>query len=127
MWDFHKQYTSAIITFFIIAILLISGPVQAMTLSIIDLPDYAEIGEIINFMLDIDIDASERVPIKEIILSINSTECRYHTNGTLNPISPVNCSAFTLTRTQDTPYTYGQGYGHDNYTTQNYGYGYGYG
>ncbi|MCK5699364.1 MAG: hypothetical protein KAH93_05935, partial [Candidatus Aenigmarchaeota archaeon] len=122
-----KPYISPIITFSIIAILLISGPVQAMTVKIMSLPGQATLGDEINFTLKIDIETGERIPIKEIMLNIDSTECRYHLNGTLNSSSPANCSAFTLTQTQDAPYTYGQRYGYGSNNQQNYGYGYGYG
>ena len=127
MQNTTKPYITPILTFFIMAILVISGPAQALTLIITSLPETAAQGSEINFMLDIDIASGERIPIKDIMLSINSTECRYDLAGTLNTSSPQSCSAFTLTRTQNAPYTEGQRHGYDNNTTQDYGYGYGYG
>lgn len=124
-----KPYLSVMITFFVIAILFISGPVQAVILDIQNLPTEAKAGDIISFIFRIDIDPDERIPLNLLILDIDGTECRYYLNGTLIPGSPQSCDAFDLTQTNLASYTYGYGYAGDFMTSeqQYYGYGYGYG
>lgn len=124
-----KPYISVMITFFVIAILFISGPVQAVILNIQNLPAEAGIGDKISFIFRIDIDPHERIPLKQLILDIDGTECNYYLNGTLLHGSSQACNAFTLAETNQAPYTYGYGYASDAMTSeqQYYGYGYGYG
>lgn len=129
MHSASKPYISVMITFFVIAILLISGPAQAVILDIQSLPTEAKAGDIISFIFRIDIDPHERIPLNQLILDIDGTECNYYINGTLLPGSPQACNAFTLAETNQAPYTYGYGYASDAMTSQQqyYGYGYGYG
>ena len=124
-----KPYLSVMITFFVIAILFISGPVQAVILDIQNLPPEAGVGEKISFIFRIDIDPNERIPLNQLMLDIDGTECRYNLNGMLLPESPQACDAFNLTLTNQAPYTYGYMYANDSMTSeqQYYGYGYGYG
>ena len=120
----NKQYVSILITFFIVAILMISGPAQAVSLSITGIPTQATVGDKITFMFRIDIEPGERIPIEQINLTAGNTECAYYLNGT--PVPGQACEGFTLALAGQAPYTYGYGYGHDS-QVQYYGYGYGYG
>ncbi|MFH1126825.1 MAG: hypothetical protein ABIG84_06135 [archaeon] len=123
----ERAYTSALITIFTLAILLASGPAEAVRLDISGLPQNAAIGDIITFTFHIDIDTGERIPLEEIILAIDGTGCAYSINGTLSPSSPQICSTFTLTPTSLSSYTYGYGYANDNSTSHQHHFGYGYG
>lgn len=120
----NKQYVSTLITFFIVAILLISGPAQAVSLSITGIPSQATVGDKISFTFRIDIEPGERIPIEQINLTVDNTECAYYLNGT--PVFGQACEGFTLAPAEQAPYTYGYGYGYDS-QVQYYGYGYGYG
>ncbi len=120
----NKQYISILTTFFIIAMLLISGPAQAVSLSITGVPSQATVGDKITFTFTIDIEPGERIPIERISLAVGNTECAYYLNGT--PVPGQACGGFTLALTEQAPHTYGYGYGYDS-QVQYYGYGYGYG
>ncbi len=120
----NKQYISTLITFFIVVILMISGPAQAVSLSIIGIPSPATVGDKISFTFRIDIEPGERIPIEQINLTVDNTECAYYMNGT--PVPGQACKGFALALTEQAPYTYGYGYGYDS-QVQYYGYGYGYG
>lgn len=121
----HKKqfFAKTIITLFIVSILIISGPGQAVSVVISGLnPSYSQ-GNSINFTMLITInDRDKFVPMTNITLDITGARSfngTFRLDGT--PISgdPI-ISLMPVSTPQPDQYGYGYGYGY------NLGYGYGY-
>lgn len=136
----NKKLTSIILSVIVIAILLLSGPVSAITISVDTNKDtyYQADDSSIVITGTIDLETTEILNITEYVVQIkNSTSnliknCSISTDGTVS-----NCDNITASITYNGDYIngtrYGYGYGYSSlsgtYTTANqtFGYGYGYG
>jgi len=136
----NKKLTSVTLTIVIIAILLLSGPVSAITVSVDTNKStyYKADDSTITITGTIDLENTEILNITEYVVQIkNSTSnliknCSISSGGTVS-----NCNNITATVTYNGDYMngtrYGYGYGYSSlsgtYTTANqtFGYGYGYG
>ena len=132
----HKNSLISIITsVFVIAVLLVAGPADAVLLQIKDLPDFAYRGTVVNFIFDIDLGPMERIPVQSIVIELvnpdtSATICSFYPNGTLMPESFAifRCQALSIKSTRIVDATPGNRFGYDKTTGywQHYGYGDGY-
>jgi len=130
--ELKKGVASLVLTSIIILTLVLMTPAQAVELNISTDKATYKINDIVTFNFKIDIQQSERVPIKELTLKINNIEkCKFKVNGEI--IS--GCQNMTINQIQALNYGYGYmqgtGFGHNGatgieQTTYGYGYGYGY-
>ncbi|HIH31574.1 TPA: PGF-pre-PGF domain-containing protein [Candidatus Woesearchaeota archaeon] len=140
----NSRVISVILTFFVIGILIFSGPTKAVEITLstpmVDgeaLTGDATIGDVISFNATIDYSAGENIPIQNISILVNgSVECVFDIDGT-NLSGGSLCDGFTVTL-NDSNYVYanasryGYGFGVDvNGTTTtvntSFGQGFGYG
>jgi hypothetical protein len=122
---------STIITLFIVAMLIISGPAQAVAVNIAGLdPSYTK-GEDVDFQIKIDInDPDQYVSITNISLDLNGPVKKtifFTLDG--KQISPGCNIEITPVSIPKDDFGYGNGYGYDTRAGYGYdlGYGYGYG
>lgn len=125
---------STIITLFIVGMLILSGPAQAVAVSILNGQDSYTKGSDIDFQIKLDInDPDQYVSITNISLDLNGP-----VNQTIfftldgKRISPGGCNIeITPVSIPKDDFGYGDGYGYDSGYGYNlgkgYGYGYGYG
>ena len=120
---------STIITLIIVAMLIISGPAQAVAVSILGQPGPYTRGSDIDFQVKIEInDPDKYVPVTNISLDLTGAVNRriiFGLDG--NPISGncnINIEPVSIP-TDD--FGYGNGYGYDAGTGYGYDFGYGYG
>jgi len=119
---------STIITLAIVAMLLISGPAQAVTVLISGMQNSYTKGEDIDFQLIIELNEQDKyVPLTNIsldlignvtrkaVFALDGTQISGTCNIKMKPISVPNADDF------------GHGYGYDSGYGYNFGYGYGYG
>lgn len=127
----NKSFASGtFVTLLIVAMLIFSGPAQAVSVIISGLePSYPQ-GTLVNFSVSIDIiDLDKYVPVTNISIKVNGLTYLMRTftlDGT--PIS--GDSIISITQVQGpgpSDYGYGYGYGMDHGYGYNFGYGYGYG
>ena len=132
----RSTFISSLISVFVVAVLLVAGPVDAAFLQIKDLPGQAYRGSEVSFTLDIDIVPQERIPVDTVILEIiepqgGTTLCSFYPDGTLTPASSAKykCLALDIVNTRLVNVSFGPRTGYDNETgsQHNYGYGYGFG
>ncbi len=123
--------TSTLITIFIVVMLIISGPAQAVSVIISGLQTtpYAQ-GSRVNFQVQIKInDPDQFVPITNISLNVTGPTNKARTfllDGT--PIAGdaiINITGVSIPPSAD--FGYGYGYGYDAGTGHGYNFGYGYG
>ncbi|WP_096207418.1 PGF-pre-PGF domain-containing protein [Candidatus Methanoperedens nitratireducens] len=129
--------SSALITVFIVIMLIISGPAQAVSVKIADLDSSYTSGSSISFKIKIDIeDLDQYVPITNISLDLTgpsgvNKKSTFYLNGTPIPGGDSNISISPDDKNPSGKYGYGYGYGFDDVLDQGtdfgYGYGYGYG
>ncbi|MFH1212320.1 MAG: hypothetical protein V1659_05350 [Candidatus Woesearchaeota archaeon] len=133
----HTKTISTLITLLVIFLVILSGPGAAIRATITASDDEVEKGDDISFITQVSVNANERVPIEEFILSINGptkkVNCTFYTDGT----AKSGCAGITIIRlTAISNYTYGNtslnetvniepdfGYGY----SLGMGYGYGFG
>lgn len=104
-------------TGFVIALLLLSGPVQGFTLNMTVNKEKPKQGETVTFTTQVDIQQNERLPIDKLILELTGKEkivCTFDRSG--QPLG--GCDNIKITKITDPGY----GYGKD----LNFGYGYGF-
>ena len=132
----RNSFVSILISIFVIAVLVVAGPADAVLLHIKDLPDTAYRGTVVSFIFDIDLGPMERIPIDEIVINITNpdasiTNCSFYPNGTLKEESfeIFKCRALELKNTHMINMTEGERWGFDpsGSSWQHYGYGYGFG
>ncbi len=124
--------TSAIITLVIVLMLIFSGPVQAVTLSITGLPGYITRGSIETFTVQITIeDPDNYVPVSNFSLDITGATQKswiFDTAGNiLDGGSGITIAPISNPGASNYGYGYGYRYGYDRGYRSNFGYGYGYG
>src|SRR3989338_2614627 len=115
---FKAKIMSSFITALILSLLVLLGPVEALSLNLSLNTSNVEKGQTVEFTADIDIDSSETLDIKEIILELSGPEtisCKFSPEGDI--IS--GCKGISISRISTSQFGYGYGY--------NFGYGYGYG
>lgn len=114
----QTKILSFTITFLVIFLLLIAGPVNALTLALGSKASTVAKGTNVEFTADIDINSTETLSINEIILELSGPElvtCKFSSQGDI--IS--GCKGISISRISAPHFGYGYGY--------NFGYGYGYG
>jgi hypothetical protein len=126
-----KRYDSisifaGILTFSVLVLLLLSGPIKALTLELGDFSNASPTqGENVSTTATIEIRTDERLEFNNIQLHINSTFnylCKFYVNGT----TISGCTGITVEQLSDNT-TYGYGYGYVNgYGYGGYGYNQGY-
>jgi PGF-pre-PGF domain-containing protein len=124
--------SSALITVFIVIMLIISGPAQAVSVMISGLDGTYTKGNSINFTVSVNItDPDKYVPAANISLDVAgpvNLKRTFALDGT--PISGDSAITITSVNTpQSNQFGYGYGYGVDSRsgTGSSFGYGYGYG
>jgi len=131
-----SKIISLLITVFVVALLVFSGPASAVEIGVKNIsPDDPEVGDSVTFQVYVDIETNERVPIKNLTLTIDGiVECSFDVDGN----NLTACSGLSIEKLTNPEYNqgalFGYGYGY-NYTsgsyetanqTFDYGYGYGY-
>jgi len=109
---------SFFITALILSLLVLLGPVEALSLNLSLNASNIQKGQTVEFTADIDINSSETLDIKEITLELSGPEtvsCKFSPEG--NIIS--GCKGISISKISASQFGYGYGY--------NFGYGYGYG
>ena len=125
--NYTEKITAGLISFIVIAILLISGPVYALSL-ILGAPSSSSptIGDTISFTASMNITNNDAyVPIENFTLTIAGTStktCVFNVSGA----NLTACEGMTINRTSS-PSTINYSYGYGQDTDENsFGYGYGY-
>ncbi len=117
---------SFVITLFILAILVLSGPANAFSLDLNSSSTKADVGELVSFLLNLNINTGERLPVDYFLFSLignANVECEFMSNGTI--IS--GCSGMTINLLSEANFTEGNLTGNYSGNLYNWGYGYGYG
>lgn len=124
---YHKGLISVLLTGFVIALLLLSGPVSALTLSITQ-PNNADKGTDVSFSITSEINDPDLLPISYTNLIITgpngfSKTCKINSDGT------DDCADVDVTVSSSPTITYAAGsqYGYDAYLGFGYNLGYGFG
>jgi hypothetical protein len=134
-----KTIFSAITTIFIIMLIVMLGPANAVTISVATQTQPANFGDITSFIARIDMKASERVPFQNLSATITDesgniiSQCFFDMQG--NKLTPCDSSFISIQKIAEPNYDQGErigeGYGTNNtipdgnYTTD-FGYGYGF-
>ncbi|MFA5173576.1 MAG: hypothetical protein WC438_00155 [Candidatus Pacearchaeota archaeon] len=120
-----EKSVAVILTFFVLGILLASGPADAFTISL-NIPNNEVVkGKTINFTSSININDYENLPMDYLLLELSGPEkvsCKFLPNGTI--IS--GCKDIKIDLLESPGYGYGYGYGQYNNLSYNFGYGYGF-
>ncbi|MFZ3169164.1 MAG: PGF-pre-PGF domain-containing protein [Candidatus Methanoperedens sp.] len=125
---------STVVTLFIVIMLIISGPAQAVSVSILGLQGPYTQGSSIQFQVKIDInDPDQFVPAKDISLNLTgptNPSAVFSLDGKkVSGDSIIKITGFQIPQASD--FGYGYGYGKDSfgygYGYESFGYGYGYG
>lgn len=129
----RNKIISIFTTVFIISLLIMAGPARGINVDLSTDKSTYEKGDPIIFTASVDIQNNERIPAKELRLSLNNaTACVFDVSG--NIIS--GCSNMVIMVLENNAsfgygYRYGTGFGLDDgmltNKTTNFGYGYGYG
>lgn len=132
--EIKKSLFSALIISAIIALLVLSGPAEAVKMKISTEDDGSSNGRV-TFNVEFDVQDGERVPVQNLTLHIkNSTgevkTCTFMVNGTpISGCSNLKITPIALGQQGDFGYgfNFGNGTGSDGLTTNTiFGYGYGY-
>ena len=131
------RLSSTIVTMLVIAILIVAGPAQAVSIEFGTPSDATpDVGDTVTFDVTVTANTDENIPVENVTLDVNGTSCDFPVNGGASLTTDDACAGFTLTRNpsadnafqEDDRYGYGYGYGYGfQNTTFGYGYGYGYG
>ncbi|MEA1985616.1 MAG: PGF-pre-PGF domain-containing protein, partial [Euryarchaeota archaeon] len=126
----HRRYASIGITVAIVMMLVLSGPVGAVTLSIDGLTGTHTQGDSVTFNVTATINNPDTyVPIENFSLDITgatSKEVVFSTDGTILSGDP-GITVTELTGPSANEYGYGDGYGYDSNVGYGYSFGFGYG
>lgn len=126
----HGKYVSIGITIAVVIMMVLSGPVSAVSLGISDLDGTTHTkGDSVSFGVTATIEDADRyVPIDNFTLEITgatSKEVVFSTDGdVLSGDSGITVEAVTV---PSSAYGYGYGYGYDSGLGYGYDFGYGYG
>ncbi len=125
---------STLVTLVIVVMLILSGPVSAVTVSISGLSGSITKGDLKTFYINVTIENTDQyVPISNITLNITGAttiQCTFYSNGTTISCDPAisSVSLDSSSSTNVSNYGYGYGYGYEaGYGYHYFGYGYGYG
>jgi len=124
---FATKGIAGIITVFILAVLVMSGPADAFTLGLETDNETVEQGKKIIFTASVDINAEENLPIEYLTLILDgpeTVECSFDITGKIK--SGVNdaCHGINIKKIPKTKIDYGYGYQKEYHYGYNYGYGY---
>ncbi len=132
-----RRISSVILTLIIIALLIFSGPVRAVIVSITqDKTTYNSGDENIVFTVDVDVETDERIPVQNLTLKVtgvtNKTCIFYPSGSAISGCGNMSITAVNVVGYgNDTLWGYGYGYyngtGYGTYNFTNVGIGYGYG
>lgn len=121
----REKIIAYVITFFIIATLIVSGPANALNLVLGSFSN-ADLnkGQKTSALFEIHLRTNERINITAINLVLNNANgnftCFFDVNG--NSLTNCNANLTLLSNNASNGYGYGYGYGYNN----NFGYNYGY-
>jgi PGF-pre-PGF domain-containing protein len=131
-------FASTFITFLIVAMLLFSGPAQAVSVMILGLQDKYTQGSSVKFQVEIDINDVDRfVQIRNVSLDVagpisksstfllDGTKISGDDNISIDAVSKPNPADFGFGSGFGYDFGYGYGYGNSGYGYGNSGYGYG--
>jgi hypothetical protein len=131
---------SILTSLLIITLLILSGPAKAFSLEINLTEDKIKLGQQTSFIVTLNIDSNERLPIEYLTLEIigpKDITCEFKPNGekisgcenlSISPISYYNYTQGKLEGNDpNINYTYNWGYGYGYEGTYGYGYEAGYG
>ena len=117
---------SSFLSLAILGILIIAGPAQAFFFIIALSDNEADKGEMISFIVSINIESPDRLPVNNLSLELKgpiSKTCTFTPSG--NPIE--GCSNMIINKISTTIFTQGNLTGNYSNIIYNWGYGYGYG
>lgn len=117
---------SFFITLIVLGLLILSGPAEAFSLSINVSETKPNLGESVSFIVSLDIEAGERLPVNDLRLEINgpvNINCKFLPNGTVI----LGCEKLIIEQISDANFTGGNLSGNYSGTIYNWGYGYGFG
>lgn len=120
---FSYKFISTILTIGVILTLILLGPAQAFTLSIISDKPVVVSGEEVSFIASLNINSGERLPLDYLEVTIGPILCKFAPNG--DKIS--GCDDLQIVKLLDADSTNGNLQGEFQGTNYNFGYGYGYG
>lgn len=119
----NYKLLSASLTLTIIVALVLVGPADAFTLSLMTETPEVTAGEHASFIASVDIESGERLPIDYMELTLGPIECRFAPDGT----AILGCDGLIITQLQTAETSQGNLGGEFQGTAYNFGYGYGYG
>jgi hypothetical protein len=128
-----KSLTSALVTAFIIFMLIFSGPAVAVSITIPTLPSSITQSQDLTLTFQANLDTGERIPISSYNITVyNSTWQQtflVYPGGSVGPNVTLNSAGSAYNKFgYGYGYQWGYGYGYDlNYYNYTFGYGYGYG
>jgi hypothetical protein len=112
-----SKILALLFTTFVIALLLMSGPVEGFTLGLVVNKEKPKQGDIVTFTVEINVEQTERLPIEKLILELHGREniaCTFDKTG--QPLD--GCDNIRVTKISDPGFSYGYDF--------NFGYGYGF-
>jgi len=129
-----SQYTkSVILTVMLLVYLILAGPVSAILVQVIGVPDTVNKSTMVPFNISIKIDAVEELPLMYTRVIFNASGEDYDGVCAVYNNQSSNCSyldVLGMDYMQSLQYGYGFGYGYDygygSYLYSGFGYGYGY-
>jgi PGF-pre-PGF domain-containing protein len=128
----HRRYASIGITIAVVIMMVLSGPVSAVTIGITGLDGTSPTqGESISFNVTATIEDTDRyVPIDNFSLDITgstSKEVVFSTEGNVLSGGDSGITVVAVTAPSSAKYGHGYGYGYDSNVDYGYGYGYDFG
>ena len=114
-----KRIISLILTLSIITMLILSGPVSAVTVQITDISDDTpNEGSDVSFLVQVDIESGERIPVQNLTLTLTPTSgsaitCTFNVGGTnLTSCPDISISKLNSVGYDNTTDLKGRGYGY---------------
>lgn len=105
------KLVSAVITVFIITILIVTGPANAVIIGMTVLDDNVVKGDVASFTASVEIEDGEALDITQLGIDLSgliSTGCTFLPDGT----KITSCTGFNITLLSSAPFGYGYGYGY---------------
>lgn len=129
-----NRIISLALTAIVVGLILYSGPVRALLISIITDKQVYGAGEEINLMITVNLTSGELLPINSILLNITgskhsiiSCQLPFNSSGYTNENVACSSQILTVTLIPGPSFGYGYGYGYVEWNGSGYPFGYGYG
>jgi hypothetical protein len=106
-----NKILAATFTLFVIGLLIMSGPVEGLSLKLDANKLKVSQGNVLTFTAKVNIDSQETLPIDKLTLEMKGPEtitCTFSPDG--NPLD--GCDGIIITKLNNAPYGYGYGYGY---------------